>query len=117
MVASVRFEGARDGERDLVPVGGLGLELPCARAGELVEFGAAVVLGLAPGRGQPAVAFHAMQGGEERPGLDLEDAAGHQADAAGDAESVELAAVEGAEDEEVEGALEEVHIECLYELV
>ena len=49
-----------------------------------------------------------MEGGKERAGFDVERAFGDLADAAGNAEAVELGEGEGFEDEHVEGAEEEV---------
>ena len=50
--------------------------------------GAAIGFGFAPTCGEPALLFHAVQGGKEGAGLDVESALGDLADAAGDAEAM-----------------------------
>src|SRR5436189_84412 len=70
------------------PLGGFGLELLPAGPGERVEPGATRVLRLSPFGIEPAGALQPLQGGEERSGVDLEDAARDLLHAAGDAEPV-----------------------------
>ena len=84
----VGFECAGDGEGDAGPAFGFGVELAAAGGGEFVEFGAPIVFGFAPACGEPALLFHAMKGGKEGAGFDVESAFGDLADAAGDAEAV-----------------------------
>ena len=76
--------------------------------GELVVLGAPVVLRGSPARGERPGVLEAVQGGEERPGPDVEGVARDLLDAARDAESVELTEGERLEDEQVERALQEV---------
>ena len=57
---------------------------------------------------EPAGAFQALQGRQERPGVDLEHAAGDLLDAPSDAEAVHRLEAERLEDEHVERALDDV---------
>ena len=88
MGSRLGLEQPSDGGDAAVPVGGFGLELLSSRARERVELRPARVLGIAPLGVEPAGALESLQGGEERPGIDLEHAARDLLDAAGDAESV-----------------------------
>src|SRR5208282_2427701 len=102
-----RFQGAGDGDGDAAPTLGFRFELAAARFREVVILGAAVVLRFTPVGAEPAFFLHAVQSRKERAGLDLEGAAGHLLDAAGNAQAVEGAEAEYLEDEHVEGALQE----------
>ena len=75
--------------------------------GERVDFHAASALGFAPLSGDPPFFSEAMQGREERSGSDHEYAVSHLLDAVGDADAVERAKFQGAENEEIEGSLQE----------
>jgi hypothetical protein len=103
-----RAEDASDGEGELVPAGLFLGELVAAGGGELVELGALAFVGEGPFGGDPALGFEAVEGGVEGAGFDLEDVLGGLFDVLGDGVSVGGAEEEGAEDEEVERALEEV---------
>src|SRR5204863_5160239 len=95
---------------DARPLVGFFLQLPPALRGEAVVLGVAACFGLAEGRLQPARLLHAVQGGKERPGFDVERAARHLFDAPGDAEAMALAEGERLEDEEVESALQQLRL-------
>src|SRR5688572_11955140 len=109
VIASLRsgLEGQRHGHRDPPPLLGLGLELLPAGPAQPVVLRAPPVLGLAPGRLQPACLLHAVQRREERPRLHLEGAAGDLLEPARDAEPVHLAERERLQDQQVEGPLEQ----------
>src|SRR5690349_17470006 len=89
-------------------------EALAAGGGELVVFGAAVEVGDFPGGGDPAFGLEAFEGGVEGAEFDVERVAGSGAKGFGDAVSVEGAGAEGAQDEHVERAFEEVHMEGFY---
>ncbi len=76
--------------------------------GEAIVAGAAAVFRFAPCAGDPALLLQAVQGGKERAGLDAEDAAGGLLDPAGDAEAVHGFEREGFQDQQGEGALQQV---------
>src|SRR5690606_12143191 len=92
------------------PVRGLGLELRPPGARESIVLGAAGVLGAAPLGVEPSRALEAMDRGEQRARVALEDAARDLLDAAGDAEAVERLETEGLEDQQVQGALDHVGV-------
>ena len=79
-----------------------------AAVGEFVVFGAAIVFGGAPAGFDPAAAFEAVEGGIEGALLNLENVAGNLLYALGDGPAVLGFEGEGAEDEEVEGALRKI---------
>ena len=83
-------------------------QLSLARLGERVVLGPPVVLGRVPGRLEPAGFFEPMQGRKQRAGLRREGAAGQLRDAGRHAEPVQLAGAERLEDQEIEGALQEI---------
>src|SRR5262245_20486028 len=64
------LEDARDRARQLPPARRLGLELPSPTPGQLIEARAAVVVGDAPGRRNPAALLHAVERGVQGPLLD-----------------------------------------------
>ena len=76
--------------------------------GERVELGAAVVLGESPLGGDPASILEAAQGGVERALLDRENVVGRVLDPAGDGVAMRGAGEERFENENAEGALEEL---------
>src|SRR5262249_29157027 len=89
------------------PAARLGLEAAPARHRELVEARPPVVLGRAPDSPHGALFLEALQRGIERPVLDEDPIARSGLYGAGDALAVGAAGGERAEDEEVEGALEQ----------
>jgi hypothetical protein len=99
-------------ERDCVgvaaPLFELGVELLAARWSEGVELGHAAVFGFFPFGGDEAFALEAVEGGVEGALLDLEDFLGGDEDALGDAVAMGWGGGDGFEEEEFEGALEEV---------
>ena len=90
------------------PLRRLVLELPLAGARERVEPRAARVLRGAPLGVEPAGALQPLERGEQRPGVDLEDAARDLLDAPRDAEAVHRLQAQRLEDEQVERALDDV---------
>ena len=68
-----------------------------------------------PPRGvQPAGALQALQRGQQRAGIDLEGAAGDLLDAARDAEAVQGRQAQRLEDQQVQGALDDVRVGAVY---
>jgi hypothetical protein len=108
MTPSARFQRTGDGQGDAAPASGFGFKLATARTGEFVKLGAAIIFGFAPRGTEPAFFFHAVKGGEQRPGLYLEGTFGDLFDAAGDAQAVQLGEGERFQDQHVESALEQV---------
>src|SRR2546422_261863 len=102
-----RFQCARDGQRDLIPVRGFFVQLSPSGTGEGVVLGPSVVLGGLPFGREPARLLQAMEGGEEGARLHGEGAARDLLDAARDAEPVEGAGRQGLQDEEIEGTLKQ----------
>src|SRR2546427_5045957 len=100
-------EEAGDGGDAARPVGGFGIELFAAGAGQGVVLRAARVLGFAPLAAQPAAPLEPLERGKERAGVDLEDAARDLLDAAGDTETVEGVEAQGLEDQHVQSALDD----------
>src|SRR5262249_61578252 len=100
-------EDAGDGVGDLPPPAGLPREVLPARAGELVVAGLAVVVGGAPRGHDPAAGLEALEGGVEGAVLDEEDVVGGLLDRARDPLAVLGPEHQGAEDEQVERALDE----------
>jgi len=90
-----------------VPVGGVLCELAAAGFGDGVVLGLAIVVGGAPGSGDPAALLEADERGINGALVEEEFVAADLLDAASDAVAVEGAhGGEGLEDHEVEGALE-----------
>ena len=73
--------------------------------GEAIELGATIVVGLTPRRDDPTVVLEAVEGGEQRSGLDVVGAARDLRDPPCDAESVHVGEGEALEDQQVERAL------------
>jgi hypothetical protein len=96
-----------DGADELFPVGLFFGKLAFAGGGEAVIFGAAVGFGLAPLGGEPALFFEAVQGGIEGAVFDLQGIGGAGAEGLTDAVAMLGAPLQGAEDEHVEGALQD----------
>jgi hypothetical protein len=101
------FQGARNRECDLVPVGRFFAQLALPRFRELVILGAAVVLGRLPGRFEPARFFEAVQRRKERSGLHGKRPARNLLDAARHAQPVQLAGGQGFEDQEIQRPLQQ----------
>jgi len=93
---------------DEFPCGLLCAEPLTAEARERVEPGAAVGLGIFPFGAEPALFFEAMESRIERAVFNLENVERVGADGLADAVAVLGAPLESAQDEEVEGALQDV---------
>src|SRR5512144_1450103 len=104
MGSALGLEQPGDGAGAAVPVCGLGVELFAAGTGEAVELRAAGVLRVTPLGVEPAGALESLEGGEERPRIDLEDAARDLFDSTRDAEAVERLEAQRLEDEHVQRA-------------
>src|SRR5204863_9770531 len=85
---------------------GFDFQLLLASLGQAVVFGAAVVFGLSPKRGNPTFFFHAVQGRKERARLNHKSAAGDLLDSARDSESVHLASDQRFQDQQVQSSLQ-----------
>src|SRR5467141_2381499 len=105
------FQSLIDSPRNAAPSLGFDFELLQSRLGQSVVFGAAVVLGLSPKRGNPAFFFHPVQGGKERAWLDNKSAAGDLLDPARDSQSVHLAGDKRFQDQQVQSPLQKA---CLF---
>ncbi len=97
-----------DGLREALPVVFFCGELLTARGSQAIVASAAIVFRHAPLGADPAVLFHAMEGGVEGTFLDAEDVFGNLLDVKSDAVAVHGRASEGLEDQEGERALEKV---------
>lgn len=106
---SCGFEDFEDGLGVLSPLGGFGAELIAAGLGELVVLGSPVVFGEPPLGLDEAFAFESVECLVERGVFDGEDVVGALADPSGDGVAVHGVPGEGLEDQDVEGALEQVH--------
>src|SRR5205814_414739 len=113
-------DDARDGGRQELPVRRLGFELLPARTGERVELRPPVVLRLLPLRGDPAFLLELVERGVEGAFADLKHLARDGLQATTDRPAVERLERENLENQQVEGALNEVaglaHIGILGEL-
>jgi hypothetical protein len=85
----------------------LGREQLLPSDGEAVVLRLPVVVRDTPFGADRAVELEPVKGGVERPFLDLQHLIREQVDRLGDSVAVQRAALEGMEDEEIEGALEE----------
>ena len=92
-----------------LPVGLFALELFASGARERIVPGATIVLAGAPLGLNPALLFEAVESGVERALLDLEDVAGNLLDALGDPPSMHGFEGNGFQDEQVKGALQQIH--------
>jgi hypothetical protein len=101
-------EDAFDTVGEAAPVLELVIELALSLAGEFVVFDAAIVFRDAPDSSEEAALFEAVEGRIERAMFDAKEVVGNLLDAFGDGETVLGFEGDCAEDEEVEGALEEV---------
>src|SRR5262245_1643328 len=101
MKGTLRSEGARDRDRDPVPLRRFFPELLPPRLREAVVFRPAIVLRPLPARLEPAGLLQSMQRREERTGLHHERPLSDLRNPARDAEPVQLACRQGLEDEEI----------------
>ena len=97
-----------DAGRQPLPLRQLGLDLLPAGPRQRVEPGPAVGLGGAPLRRDPALMLEPVQRRIERPLLDAQQLVGNLLDALGDRPAVHRLERDGAQDQEIEGALDEV---------
>jgi hypothetical protein len=102
------FEDAGDGGELAAPLVGFFFEGLAAAVGEEVVLGAAIVLGGTPLGLDAGGAFEAGEGGEERAGVDAEDAVADLLDPQGDAIAVHGLEGEGFEDQHFECSLNEI---------
>src|SRR5580700_4958422 len=98
---------ALDGARKAGPGGLVLLDQFAAVPGDFVVLGFAVVLGQSPFRRDGAIELQAVEGGVERAFLDGQHVVGEQMDGLSDSVAMHGAALEGVQDEQVEGALKE----------
>src|SRR6185436_14977252 len=108
MVLSGSLEEQADGRRQPLPRVELAFELLPPIAGQAVDLGGASTLGLLPLRRDPSLVLEAVQRGIERSLSDRELLAGEGLDALGDRPAVQRLARDRLEDEQVEGALQQV---------
>src|SRR5882762_1496884 len=101
------FQSLSDGPRNAAPSFGFGFELLQSRLGQSIVFGAAVVFGLSPKRGNPTFFFHSVQGGKERTWFDNKSATCDLLDPARDSQSVHLAGDKGFQDQQIQSPLHE----------
>lgn len=99
---------ARDGGGDALPVGGFGLQLFLARAGQAVELCLPVRVGHSPVGGDPALQFKSVQCRIQRALVDLENIFRHLLDALSDGPAVLGAQRQRPQDQHVEGALQQI---------
>ncbi len=102
-----RTQNLGDGSGEFVPFAGFESELAAAFGGEAVELGATIVFGGAFFGGDPATFNEAVESGIERALFDLQHVVGVEFDGFGDGVAVGGAKEQGAEDEQVEGTLEQ----------
>ena len=97
-----------NGVRQPVPLRQLLIELGSAGGGEGVELGVPSGFGFAPLGAEPALLLQPMERRVQRALRDLEDFSAGLFDAGGDRPAVHRLEGEGSENEEIEGALEEI---------
>src|SRR5438105_908010 len=105
---SCELHHSANGGREASPLLRLFAELLSAGSGELIEARASSQLGHAPRRSDPSLLLDAMEGGVEGTLIDLKHVLRELLDTLGDRPAVARAGDEGAENEEVERALEQV---------
>src|SRR4051812_48703598 len=114
MSARRRRPGRRDDHPDRLgvplPFRELGRELTFAEGGETIVLRLAVVFGVAPFGLEPAALLETMQRRVERALLDLQPVFRDVLDPAQDAQAVHRTPAQRLEDDEVEGAADEVEI-------
>src|SRR6478672_9669459 len=104
---SGKLQNSSDGGGQARPRFRLHGELLAAGVGEFVKASAASQLGNAPRGGNPPLVFQAVQRGVKRPLIHAEHVLRDLLDALGDGPAMLGAGLQGAEDEEVQRALEE----------
>src|SRR6267143_1729905 len=100
------FQSLRDSPRNAAPALGFDLELLRSSFGQAVVFCAAIIFGVSPKGGNPALFLHSMQGGKERAWLNDKRAAGDLLDPARDSQSVHLAGNKRFQDQQVQSPLQ-----------
>src|SRR5258707_11461660 len=100
------FQDLSDSPRNAAPSLGFDFELLQSRLAQSVVFGAPVVLGLSPKRGNPTFFFHSVQGGKERAWLNNKSAACNLLDSARDSQSVHLASDKRFQNQQVQSPLQ-----------
>src|ERR1700735_631191 len=101
------FQGLGNCHGNAIPALGFEFELFTAGPGEAIKLGATIIFGIAPKGRYPALFLHAVQGGEERAGLNDEGTAGDLLNPAGNSEAVHFAGDQGFQNQHVEGALQQ----------
>src|SRR4051794_40802537 len=96
--------------REALPRRALSIELFPARRRELIEARATIVLRRCPRRRDPSACLESAKGGVERPIVDVEHAARDRLDRLRELPPVGGTGAEELEDDEVQGALEEVDL-------
>ena len=106
---SRRDHEAGDRAGELLPPRALGGEPRPSLGGEAVHPNAPIVLGRSPLGADGLLTEQALEGGIERPRLDLEHVAGLRANELGEAVAVAWAPAERLEHDEIERALQQLH--------
>src|SRR3954471_1925011 len=102
------LQHARDGGGDPLPVRGFLRELLAPGPRQRVELRAPVVLGITPRRLDPALLLETVERGVERSLVHLQHVLGQLLQPLRDAPAVHVAGGKGAENQQVEGALQQV---------
>jgi hypothetical protein len=104
-----RAHDPRNGFHHELPLGFLSHELPLSGRGQFVIFCAPVEVGTFPFRGNEATRFQAMKGGIKRAAFNPQQFRRTLADGEADSMPVPRSPLESAQDEHVEGSLEEIN--------
>ena len=104
----LRFEDAGDGGGLTLPLFGFASQRFTAFGGELVILGATIIFGRVPFGFDRAGTFHAAERGEQRTGIDAEDAVADLFNAKGNAVAMHGFESQGFEDQHFESSLDEV---------
>jgi hypothetical protein len=86
-----RFQSLSDSPRYAAPSLGFNFELLLSSFGQSIIFGAPVVFGISPKRGNPALFLHPVEGGKKRAWLNDKSAAGELLDSARDSQAMHFA--------------------------
>src|SRR5712692_5356808 len=108
LLGACRTENARDRFSNPLPTGMLRREMPPARGGQAVKFCAPVICGSSPFAFDPSFLQEPLERGIERAVLDLENVLRGLLDELGDAVAVHRPPAKRAQDEQVQGSLQEV---------